>query len=127
MTRADLARLLPELNQSVSERFGGVEEERRAQFEAIEQALDSFARAGPFALIVEDLHWADKASLDLMQHMLGSVASSRFIVVCSCRVEELPGPGWYQDPTSKIHFVGGMGRSGPTTRTTSASPHQCRQ
>ena len=91
VTRANLARLLPELGQSDAERFGGIEEERRAQFEAIADALGSFARSSPLVIIVEDLHWADKASLDLVQYMLGRIATSRLVLVGSCRIEDLHG------------------------------------
>ncbi len=42
-------------------------------------------------LIVEDLHWADEATLDLLRHLGRRLARTRSLLVASCRDDEL-GP-----------------------------------
>ncbi len=43
---------------------------RQRLFGAIEATLVAVASIGPFAVLVEDLHWADSATLDLVEHLL---------------------------------------------------------
>ena len=88
LRRRILARLLPELGEP-QDRSEWLEEERRAQFEAIASAFQSFAVRAPLVVIVEDLHWADTASLDLTQYLIGSLGSSRLLLLASCRIDEL--------------------------------------
>ncbi len=68
----DLARLLPELAgdptwaDAASVAEPGVE--RRLLFEAVAMLL---ADLGPTLLVLEDVHWADSASLSLLTHLAG--------------------------------------------------------
>jgi DNA-binding CsgD family transcriptional regulator len=84
--RRILARLLPELGESQG-RSEQVEEERRSQFEAIAKALVAFAtrQHEPLVLVVEDLQWADTASLDLTQFLLGPVSRAPLLLLATCR------------------------------------------
>ena len=43
---------------------------RQRLFGAIEATLDALASLRPFAVLLEDLHWADSATLDLVEHLL---------------------------------------------------------
>ena len=45
-----------------------------ARFAALAQMSDALIAAGPLTVVLEDLHWADTASLDLLAHV-GAVAS----------------------------------------------------
>ena len=64
-----LRRLLPELEPT------GLSEpedqwSRQRLFTAVEATLTALARTRPFAVLIEDLHWADTATLDLVEHVV---------------------------------------------------------
>src|SRR5206468_9170327 len=45
----------------------------------------------PLMLLLDDLHWADRASLVLLQFVTREIASSRVLIVGTHREEELNG------------------------------------
>ena len=51
-----------------------------ARFAALAQMNDALIAAGPLTVVLEDLHWADSASLDLLAHV-GAVASGAPLTV----------------------------------------------
>jgi class 3 adenylate cyclase/tetratricopeptide (TPR) repeat protein len=63
-------------------------EARRRRFFAL--AADLFTRLAadrPTVLVVEDMHWADTASVDLLEHLLASAPSVRLVIVGVSRDE----------------------------------------
>ncbi len=86
----DLVRLFPELRQLLP---GFVEppamgDAASAQFRLFE-AYSAFVRAiserQPAVVTLDDLHWADKPTLQLLQHLARGLARMRVLVVCSYR------------------------------------------
>lgn len=70
-----------------------------ARFQAIDRtvaALRTAAEPAGLVLMLEDLHWADDASLLLLRHLCGEVAGSRILVVGTFRDPDravgLPAP-----------------------------------
>jgi DNA-binding CsgD family transcriptional regulator len=70
-----------------------------ARFQAIDRtvaALRTVAEPAGLVLMLEDLHWADDASLLLLRHLCGEVAGSRILVVGTFRDPDravgLPAP-----------------------------------
>ena len=66
-----LSRLLPELDEW--REFAPVPEDawwRQRLFSAVGTALSGLAALRPLAVLVEDLHWADSTTLDLLEHLL---------------------------------------------------------
>jgi len=64
-----LARLLPELGQGEESSSAGLAVGSSAQarlFEAFLALLERLADRSPTVLVVEDLHWADRSTLDLL-------------------------------------------------------------
>lgn len=62
---------------------------------AITDALVGAAAPGGLVVVLEDLHWADRASLDVLGHLAADVRRSRLLVVASARDAEaraLPEP-----------------------------------
>lgn len=53
---------------------------KSARFAALAQMSDALIAAGPLAVVLEDLHWADAASLDLLAQV-GAVASGTGLTV----------------------------------------------
>ncbi|HEX4753605.1 MAG TPA: BTAD domain-containing putative transcriptional regulator, partial [Solirubrobacterales bacterium] len=91
----ELARLLPEL----TERIGGgtplradPDTERYRLFEAVDGWLTEAASRRPLLLVLDDLHWADRPSLLLLQHLMRGTASSSLMVLATyCHTEVHPG------------------------------------
>ncbi len=64
----ELARLLPELGEPPS---GGDQGEARARlFEQVLVLLEQLAERSPVILVVEDAHWADRSSRDLLAFLI---------------------------------------------------------
>jgi hypothetical protein len=80
-----LARLLPQLGDQPPA-AGTDEFARQHLFAAIATALARLANLRPLVLLVEDLHWADTATLDLLEHVLGG--SSPIAIVGAWRTED---------------------------------------
>ncbi len=75
---AELARLLPELGTAAV-----ADEGTRARlFETILVLLEQLASARPLVLVVEDTHWADRSTLDLLMFLVHNVqaAQAMFLV-----------------------------------------------
>src|SRR5947209_7175555 len=89
--RPTLARLLPELG------VGGPpavplppEQEKRCLFEAFVGLLTRFARdGGPLLLALEDVHWADETTLELLQLLPRRLAQVSVAIVLTARSDEL--------------------------------------
>jgi DNA-binding CsgD family transcriptional regulator/tetratricopeptide (TPR) repeat protein len=62
--------------------------DRQEVFTALIAALRDPARAQPYLLVVEDAHWADEATLDLVRHLARRVHDCRALVVVTYRPED---------------------------------------
>ncbi|MDQ7029938.1 MAG: BTAD domain-containing putative transcriptional regulator [Ardenticatenia bacterium] len=62
--------------------------ERERLWEGLARCLDGLARATPLVLILEDLHWADEATLAALPHLASRLRESRFLMVLTCRSGE---------------------------------------
>jgi class 3 adenylate cyclase len=64
-------------------------------FAAWRRFLEALAEHGPTVLVVEDLHWADEALLDFLDHLIDWAADVPLLVVATARPELLVRrPGW---------------------------------
>ena len=68
--RGSLQRLLPELDLSLDPPVQDDEWARQRLFGAVGATFTALASLRPFAVLLEDLHWADSATLDLVEHLL---------------------------------------------------------
>jgi predicted ATPase len=69
---AELSRLLPELRVRYPDLPVPTQDELSAKgrlFEAMARLFDALARPAPLVLLLEDLHWLDGASLDLLRYL----------------------------------------------------------
>jgi tetratricopeptide (TPR) repeat protein len=55
--------------------------------------LDELRRRGPTVLVLEDLHWADEATLDVVSLLVPRIASAPALVLASYRDDELDRAG----------------------------------
>ena len=56
-----------------------------ALFRIVRSAVRAFAAAGPLVLVLEDLHWADPASLTLLRHLATDVTGTSLLIVGTVR------------------------------------------
>jgi len=75
---------------------GGVAEDRRTEaFAAWRRFLEALAEHRPLVLVFEDLHWADDAMLDFVDHLVEWARGVPLLVVATARPELLERrPGW---------------------------------
>jgi tetratricopeptide (TPR) repeat protein len=69
---AELSRLLPELRVRYPDLPAPTEDELTAGlrlFEAMARLVDALGQRGPLVLLLDDLHWIDGASLDLVRYL----------------------------------------------------------
>ena len=69
---AELARLLPELRVRYPDLPAPTQDELAAKlrlFEAVARLLDALAQRAPLVLLLDDLHWVDGDSLDLVRYL----------------------------------------------------------
>jgi len=87
-TTRGLARLLPELGEADT---GGDPGEARARlFGEVLSTLDHLARHSPVVLVIEDAHWADRSSRDLLTFLIGNQrAIGGLLIIVTFRSDEL--------------------------------------
>ncbi|HXF62291.1 MAG TPA: AAA family ATPase [Caldilineaceae bacterium] len=88
---ASLAALFPEIPQ----RLGppprhplGPEQERFRLYEAVAGFLAAIAARGPLLLLLDDLQWADAATLDLLVHIVGRLRATPLLIAGAYREGE---------------------------------------
>ncbi|GII03065.1 helix-turn-helix transcriptional regulator [Planobispora takensis] len=83
----DLARLLPEFGEP----SGDVESEtaRARLFEQILTLLERLAERRPVILLIEDIHWADRSSRDLIAFLSRNLRTAPVLMVLTYRSDDL--------------------------------------
>ncbi|GAA0995042.1 LuxR family transcriptional regulator [Acrocarpospora macrocephala] len=83
----DLARLLPEFGEP----SGDTESEtaRARLFEQILTLLERLAEQRPVVLVIEDIHWADRSSRDLIAFLSRNIRAVPLLMVMTYRSDEL--------------------------------------
>jgi hypothetical protein len=87
--RPVLRRLLPSLAGSATAVSRDASEEKIAVFEALSRWLRALSEATPFLLCVEDLHWADSATLETLNVIIRALHGTKGLVVATFRSDEL--------------------------------------
>jgi tetratricopeptide (TPR) repeat protein len=65
---------------------------------AVRRLLEAIARERPVALILDDVHWAEPALLDLVEYLRDRITGAPLFVLCLARPELLDErPGWAAD------------------------------
>lgn len=89
--RTDLARLLPELGPpgTAPAVFDQLSSEPGRLFELVLGILNRLAARHPVALALEDLHWADPSTLDLVDFLARNLDGTRVLLIATYRTDEL--------------------------------------
>jgi DNA-binding winged helix-turn-helix (wHTH) protein/tetratricopeptide (TPR) repeat protein len=88
-----LAQLVPELDASRAEAVSAVanagEQARFRLFDALGATLRRRAQQGPLVLVLDDLHWADEASLRGLEFLAHELSGAALLVVATFRDVEV--------------------------------------
>jgi predicted ATPase len=87
----DLGRLFDGLHLPAPAPLGDAGMERTRLFEAVCRLLDRLTRQQPVLLVVDDIHWADSASLEVLHYAVRGLPDRRLLVLTTCRSEESSG------------------------------------
>ncbi|NED59216.1 AAA family ATPase, partial [Micromonospora aurantiaca] len=82
-----LARLLPEFGEPETDAASG--EERARLFEVVLTLLERLAEKGPVVLAIEDAHWADRSTRDLLAFLVRNLGGGPVLIVLTYRTDEL--------------------------------------
>lgn len=84
--RAGLGALLPELADAEAgqQRIGA-----ERLYELVAVLLETVSREHPLVVLIEDIHWADAATLDLLRFLLRMLSNGRILMVLSYRSDEV--------------------------------------
>jgi class 3 adenylate cyclase/tetratricopeptide (TPR) repeat protein len=87
-----LARLAPLVGAATE---GTASAEREESFTAWRRFLEAIAERSPLVVVFEDLHWADQALLQFIEHLVEWSTGVPLLVVCTARPELFDKhPGW---------------------------------
>jgi len=67
----------------------GAENERFRLFEAVSSLFDAIGEDAPIVLVVDDLHWADRPTLQLLTHVIRKVTDAPLLIVGTYRDTDL--------------------------------------
>jgi DNA-binding CsgD family transcriptional regulator/tetratricopeptide (TPR) repeat protein len=71
-------------------------------FESTLRLLGDLARRQPLVVVLEDLHWADRATLDLLLFVLGNLVTERILLVLTSRGDEPDAPPWLEEGMQRL-------------------------
>jgi DNA-binding CsgD family transcriptional regulator/tetratricopeptide (TPR) repeat protein len=88
--RPALARLVPALGEpGVPPDAGPADLGRERLFEYLLTALGRLGERRPVVLVVEDLHWSDGSTRDLLRFLVRSAGRERLALVATCRTDDI--------------------------------------
>src|ERR1051325_5708551 len=89
---ADVARVVSEIRDRVQVELrtpGDLEDDRWRLYQGITGFLRNASSVQPLLIILEDLHWADRATLTLLVHLSRKVSGARLLLVGTYRDVEV--------------------------------------
>jgi ATP/maltotriose-dependent transcriptional regulator MalT len=89
--QVEMVRLLPQRDAEAAESSGVIDAGQRVRlFAAIAELLGAVAQRRRIVLVVEDVHWADNATLDCLTYLTRARRDAGLTVVATCRSDEAP-------------------------------------
>jgi predicted ATPase len=89
--RGELARLVPELVDrspaAIAEPSGREPPAQSRLFELLLGVLARLEQRAPVVLVVEDIHWADRSTLNFLAFLMSSARRERLLLVCTYRTD----------------------------------------
>ena len=87
--RVELATVFPSLETHADRQRVAMQEERYRSYRAVRQLLELLARRQPVVLALDDVHWADPASVELLGALLRRPPSAPVLVVLAVRPRQM--------------------------------------
>ena len=88
--RAELAHVFPSLSGFGTARAATLQHERYRSHRAVRDLLERLAATGPLVLVLDDLHWADPASVELLGGLLRRPPDAAVLVAIGFRPRQAP-------------------------------------
>lgn len=110
---AVLARLLPELRSRagmVPDAVRDLDVERHRLFAAVCDLLERGAGEAPLVLVLDDLHWADPATVQLLRHVLLADYGAALLVLGTFRDSDLGADAPFVELLAHLHRESGVQR-----------------
>ena len=88
--RAELALVFPSMTALASEREVALQHERYRSHRAVRALLEQLASTQPLVLVLDDLHWADSASVELLGALLRRPPAAPVLLALAVRPRQVP-------------------------------------
>jgi ATP/maltotriose-dependent transcriptional regulator MalT len=88
--RAELAHVLPSLSAVAGDRQPTLQHERYRTHRAVRALLEQLADMSPLVLVLDDFHWADSASVELLGALLRRPPDAAVLMALARRPHQLP-------------------------------------
>jgi ATP/maltotriose-dependent transcriptional regulator MalT len=88
--RTELAHVFPSLSAFASGRDVALQHERYRSHRAVRALLEHLAEARPLVLVLDDLHWADSASVELLGALLRRPPAAAVLMALALRPRQTP-------------------------------------
>jgi DNA-binding CsgD family transcriptional regulator len=88
--QAELAHLLPSLCALAAGRTVALQQERYRSHRAVRALLERLAQARPLVLVLDDFHWADPASVELLGALLRRPPAAAVLTAVAFRPRQTP-------------------------------------
>src|SRR6266540_4346089 len=88
--RTELAHVFPSLTALAAEREVALQHERYRSHRAVRALLEQLASPQPLVLMLDDLHWADSASVELVGALLRRPPAAPVLLALAVRPRQVP-------------------------------------
>src|SRR5438093_1582424 len=88
--RTELAHVFPALTALATEREVALQHERYRSHRAVRELLEQLASRQPLVLVLDDLHWADSASVELLGALLRRPPAAAVLLALAVRPRQVP-------------------------------------
>jgi ATP/maltotriose-dependent transcriptional regulator MalT len=88
--QAELAHVFPSLSTLAPGRKVALQHERYRSHRAVRELLEHLAAASPLVLVLDDLHWADSASVELVGALLRRPPAAAVLMALALRPRQTP-------------------------------------
>jgi ATP/maltotriose-dependent transcriptional regulator MalT len=89
--RAELAHVFPSLSALADGRAVALQHERYRSHRAVRALLERLAQTRPLVLVLDDFHWADPASVELLGALLRRPPAAAVLTALALRPRQTPG------------------------------------
>ena len=88
--RTELAYVLPSLSGFAATRSAAFQHERYRAHRAVRELLERLTSTSPLVLVLDDLHWADSASVELVGALLRRPPAAAVLIALAVRPRQAP-------------------------------------